>query len=175
MCWKQPIPIKLNILLGLLVRIRRRIRFRLTGRLLSLRRRSCHLRGYSRTCSARPEEPHAHGTPSIAGRRSHRSWGRWPQSIYQIASRESKKGGVRPQERSNSPPLSLDSESEVPPESACPSSAKSPARAPEAPAHWNQLALRSIHIIKSIPAACWNAWKKARIEVPPRLARNCVA
>ena len=44
MCWKQPIPIKLNILLGLLVRIRRRIRFRLTGRLLSLRRRSCHLR-----------------------------------------------------------------------------------------------------------------------------------
>ena len=44
MCWKQPIPIKLNILLGLLVRIRRRIRLRLTGRLLSLRRRSCHLR-----------------------------------------------------------------------------------------------------------------------------------
>ena len=102
--------------------------------------------GHSRTCPTPREGPRAHGTLSTASRRSRRSWGRSPRSIYQTASGDTKGEGLLRQEKSNSHPPSSDSESEAPPESACPSSTRSLARAPGAPARWNRPALRSIHI-----------------------------
>ena len=77
-------------------------------------------------------------------------------------------------EKSDSHPLSSNSEFVTIQESKYPFSEKSPERERQPGySHSNQLGLAMIKHNQHIPAACWNAWKKARIEVLPIEATSC--